>query len=153
MRKLTLTLILTLTLTLTTVAPQELGIMRRIDEMEKLEELQGQREQLAVAMQELQPNPNPELDPEAVRVRGRSSMPSLALTLTHAGARPGGAAADLPHTPPQDGAAPAHHAHRKHPPTYPPTHPPLTHRSPTHPRALPSPPLTLLCTLALRCSF
>ena len=60
MRKLTLTLILTLTLTLTTVAPQELGIMRKIDEMEKLEELQGQREQLAVAMQELQPNPNPE---------------------------------------------------------------------------------------------
>ena len=60
MRKLTLTLILTLTLTLTTVAPQELGIMRKIDEMEKLEELQGQREQLAVAMQELQPNPNSE---------------------------------------------------------------------------------------------
>ena len=65
MRKLTLTLILTLTLTLTTVAPQELGIMRRIDEMEKLEELQGQREQLAVAMQELDPegSSNPNLNP------------------------------------------------------------------------------------------
>jgi len=34
---------------------KELGIMRKIDEMEKLEELQGQREQLAVAMQELNP--------------------------------------------------------------------------------------------------
>ena len=33
---------------------------RKIDEMEKLEELQGQREQLAVAMQEL--------DPEAQRL-------------------------------------------------------------------------------------
>lgn len=39
---------------------KELGIMRKIDEMEKLEELQGQREQLAVAMQEL--------DPEAQRL-------------------------------------------------------------------------------------
>ena len=39
---------------------KELGIMRKIDEMEKLEELQGQREQLAVAMQDL--------DPEAQRL-------------------------------------------------------------------------------------
>ena len=38
--------------------------MRKIDEMEKLEELQGQREQLAVAMQE-RPYPSSSPNPPA----------------------------------------------------------------------------------------
>mmetsp|Transcript_40177 Transcript_40177/g.93763 ORF Transcript_40177/g.93763 Transcript_40177/m.93763 type:complete len:377 (-) Transcript_40177:466-1596(-) len=34
---------------------KEIGIMKKIDDMEKLEELQGQREQLAIALQDLPP--------------------------------------------------------------------------------------------------